>query len=360
MNNRTPENEILLALAHVEELSLKKKSNLLLAMPNPLDWVSNAKRRDLFALLGDENATSFLSKLSLIDDIIKKMQAAEIGWITYLDEQYSDRLREIDAFPPVLFVKGNAELLNSDCITVVGTRTPTRYGAKICDSFVRDFVRAGLTVVSGFARGVDGIAHKVCVDSEAPTIAVFACGLDVCYPAEHKGLMEGILSTGGLIVSEYSLGTKPLQYHFPERNRIVSGLSIGVFLPEATIKSGSLITARLAIEQGKEIFVVPGNINSPESEGCNALLQEIPHAFTIASEYVLDTLGIKICAKEKSVVELSIAETLVTEALHDKELHFEELLDATGMAVNELSTLLMNLELNGIIEQTSGNYYSLA
>jgi DNA processing protein len=288
------------------------------------------------------------------------MERKEVGFVTFYDETYPSALRETYDFPLVLFTKGNTSLLNSDCIAVVGTRTPTRYGQKVCDSFTRDFARAGLTVVSGFARGVDSIAHKACVDTDSPTVAVFASGLDVCYPAEHKGLYESILNSGGLIVSEYPLGTKPLQYHFPERNRIISGLSRGVFLPEATLKSGSLITARLAIEQGKELFVVPGNINSPESEGTNKLLQEMPHALVIESEDVLSRLNVKAVSVDAEVVELNIIETLVVDALHDKELHFEELLEVTALSAGELSTLLMNLEINGIIEHTGGNFYSLS
>ena len=288
------------------------------------------------------------------------MERNEVSWITFYDEEYPEQLREIYDFPLVLFAKGNTSLLNSDCIAVVGTRTPTRYGQKVADSFTRDFARAGLTIVSGFARGVDSIAHKACVVTESPTIAVFACGLDTCYPAEHKGLYDSILIAGGLIVTEYPLGTKPLQYHFPERNRIISGLSRGVFLPEATLKSGSLITARLSIEQGKELFIVPGNINSPESEGTNKLLQEMPHALVISTEDVLSRLGVRAVSVETEVVELNICETLVVEALHDRELHFEELLELTSLSAGELSTMLMNLEINGIIEHTGGNYYSLA
>lgn len=357
---KTTERKIILALALVEELSLKKKRELLAFLPNPLDWTKESNEDKVANILGDKHKNEFLTKLSLVEDSIDEMERKEVGFVTFYDETYPSALRETYDFPLVLFTKGNTSLLNSDCIAVVGTRTPTRYGQKVCDSFTRDFARAGLTVVSGFARGVDSIAHKACVDTDSPTIAVFASGIDVCYPAEHKGLYESILNSGGLIISEYPLGTKPLQYHFPERNRIISGLSRGVFLPEATLKSGSLITARLAIEQGKELFVVPGNINSPESEGTNKLLQEMPHALVIESEDVLSRLNVKAVSVDAEVVELNIIETLVVDALHDKELHFEELLEVTALSAGELSTLLMNLEINGIIEHTGGNFYSLS
>lgn len=358
--NTTKENKIVLALALVEELSIKKKRDLLSVLPNPIDWTKESSFHVVESILGHKHANEFLTKLSSVDDSIEEMDKRQVSFVTFYDETYPEILRETYDFPLVLFTKGNTSLLNSDCIAVVGTRTPTRYGQKVCDSFTRDFARAGLTVVSGFARGVDSIAHKACVMTDSPTIAVFACGLDVCYPAEHKGLLESILSSGGLLVSEYPLGTKPLQYHFPERNRIISGLSRGVFLPEATLKSGSLITARLAVEQGKELFIVPGNINSPESEGTNKLLQEMPHALVIDSEDVLSRLNVKAVSVDAEVVELNISETLVVDALHDKELHFEELLEITALSAGELSTLLMNLEINGIIEHTGGNFYCLA
>ena len=360
MNKRTAETKIIVALSLVEELSLKKKKAILSALPNPSDWIAERNATTVEKILGDKHKTEFLQKYANIDTYFDEMDKNEVSWITFYDEEYPADLREIYDFPLVLFAKGNTSLLNSDCIAVVGTRTPTRYGQKVCDSFTRDFARAGMTVVSGFARGVDSIAHKACVDTDSPTIAVFACGLDTCYPAEHKGLYESILNAGGLIVTEYPLGTKPLQYHFPERNRIISGLARGVFLPEATLKSGSLITARMSIEQGKELFIVPGNINSPESEGTNKLLQEMPHSLVISSEDVLSRLGVRAVSVDTEVVELNICETLVVEALHDKELHFEELLEITSLGAGELSTLLMNLEINGIIEQTGGNYYSLS
>lgn len=360
MNGRSSAHKALVALQSVEELSLKKKRELLIALPNPDEWTCKDNSDLLLSALGDRYKTEFLSKILSVDEIMDKMSLAGVNWVSMIDNEYPDALREIYDVPPVLFCKGNVALLKSKCIGVVGTRTPTRYGQKVCDSFSREFARSGLTIVSGFARGVDSIAHKAAVESDAPTIAVFACGLDTCYPSEHRGLYDAIIGHNGLIVSEYPLGVKPLQYHFPERNRIISGLSEGVFLPEATLKSGSLITARLAIEQGKELFVVPGNINSPESEGTNKLLQEMPHSLVLEAEDVFSRLGVKQVKRETEVVELNMAETMIVDALHDKELHFEELLEISGLAAGELNTILMSLELNGIIEETGGNHYALA
>ncbi|MBR4800154.1 MAG: DNA-processing protein DprA [Clostridia bacterium] len=357
---RTFEDKILLALACVKELCLKKKTSLLECVDDVNELVSAAARETVFKLLGDEAATEFFENLAKIDDIQKELDAHEIEYVTYLDDDYPEKLFEIYDRPQVLFLKGNKRALKEDAIAVVGTRKPTRYGVKIADAFAREFAQAGLVVVSGFARGIDATAHKACVSNGLKTIAVFACGLDVCYPAEHRGLLDGILQNDGLLVSEYPLGSKPLQYHFPERNRIISGLARAVFLPEAAKNSGSLITMRLAIEQGREIFVTPGNIFEDEAAGSNELLKEMPHALTFSPDDVLDALRVNREVREKEAVELSIAETQIVDALHDNELHFEELLEITGLTVAELTNTLINLELNGIVEQTSGNYYILA
>ncbi len=350
----------LLALQSVEELGYRKKATLLKAVndaPAALEFNRDAATK----ILGGEKAKEFYKKLDEIDNIVNDMRKQDIHWLTYIDADYPQLLFNIPDPPHVLFVKGNVDALKSDCIAVVGSRRASRYGEKVADEFSREFARAGLTVVSGFARGIDGIAHKACVSSGMPTIAVFASGLDVVYPAEHRGLMDGILMSGGAIVSEYPLGTKPLQYHFPERNRIISGLSKGVFLAQAANKSGSLITMRIANDdQNRSIFVVPGNIYAAENEGGNELLRECPHALVISPQDVLDAIGIKRNVFRKEVVEISLAESQILEALRDGEKHFEELLAETELGVSELTSMLFNLSMNGLIQDTGGNYYSLS
>ena len=357
---RTFEDHILLALACVQELALKKKTSLLEMVADVHELVSPEAKETVFKVLGDEAATEFFANISKIDSIEKDLEAHGVDYITFLDEGYPANLFEIYDKPQVLFLKGNKECLNLDSIAVVGTRKPTRYGFKIADEFAREFADAGLVVVSGFARGIDATAHKACVATGNKTIAVFACGLDVVYPAEHKGLYDSILQNDGLLVSEYPLGAKPLQYHFPERNRLISGLARAVFLPEAAKNSGSLITMRLAIEQGKEIFITPGNIFMEEAAGSNELLKEMPHAMVFSADEVLDAMRVNREVRVKEEVELDFAETQIVDALHDNELHFEELLEITGLNVAELTNTLINLELNGIVQQTTGNYYILA
>lgn len=346
------------ALQCVEELSYKKKRDLLELVGDPSEII--LEKAEVKRVLGDANAAEFFKNMEKIDGILDDLAKREIHWLSYLDGDYPDALRGIEDRPYMLFVKGDCRALKNECIAIVGSRRATRYGIKVAEEFAREFSRAGVSVVSGFARGVDGTAHKACVASGKPTVAVFACGLDVCYPSEHRGLIDGVLMNGGAIVSEYPLGTKPLQYHFPERNRIISGLSKGVLLAEAAKRSGSLITMRFAIEQGRDIFVVPGNIFAAESEGANELLREMPHAIAIKPEDVLDALHIKRESVEKKAVELSLVENQIIDALHDGELHFEDLLSLTQLSVSELTTALFNLELNGLLQNTGGNYYALS
>ncbi len=348
----------LIALQYVEEMSYKKKATLIDSVEDIESIPQN--RKTVYDILGDDHATQFYRNLDRIDDIIAQMNAHQVHWITYLDEEYPDSLRDIYDPPFVLFFKGSIDAIRSNGIAVVGTRRPTRYGAKVAHEFSNEFAKAGLCIISGLARGVDSIAHKACVDNSSPTVAVMACGLDICYPAEHKGLVDAILENGGAIVSEYSIGTKPLQYHFPERNRIVSGLSRAVFLAQAAEKSGSLITARLAIEQGRDVFVVPANIYDEESVGNNQLLREIPHALAIKPEDMLDALHISREVVKEKEIELSFVENAILNALHDGEKHFEDLLEETSLSVSELTGILFDLELNGLIEKLSGNYYALA
>jgi DNA processing protein len=349
----------LITLALCEELGNRKKTQLLEAVQSPSDLFLSKHRAATERMLGQKHSAEFSEKQEEAEAHVEFLKKKGVHWLSAQDEEYPQRLREIDDAPVLLFAKGDLSLLNRDGIAVVGTRRPTRYGAKVAESFSRDFANAGLVIISGFARGIDAIAHKSAIEAKAPTIAVLACGLDVCYPAENRGLYDAIIQGGGLLMSEYAIGTKPLQYHFPERNRLISGLSKAVFLPEAAKASGSLITARLAVEQGRDLFVVPGNIFSEESAGCNQLLREVPSACTLSSEDILDSLRVKRKSKEENIVELNMREVQIAQYLHDEEKHFEEILEHTGLKVDELIDTLIDMELKGVLEQTGGNYYSL-
>ena len=360
MNGRDADSAALVALQRVEKITPRRRELLLGQFTLPSGLLAEENKGKVTAALG-ECAADFYRFAEESESYAEELAKKDIGWVTALDDEYPDLLREAENAPPVLFYKGNLSLLGTFSLAIVGTRRPTRYGAKIADEFAREFARAGITVVSGFARGIDSCAHRACVSSGAPTVAVFGCGVDVCYPAENRELYDSVLSCGGLFVSEYAPGTRPAPYRFPERNRIISGLCRGVLLPEAAEKSGSLITANTAVEQGRDLFIVPGNIYSPESRGTNALLRTMPHALTLSPEDVFAFYHFESHSDggDKEVVQFDMTETLVLDSLHDGEKHFEELLADTGLSAAELSTVLVNLELAGALSETGGNHYAL-
>jgi len=359
MNGRDADTKVLIALQRTEKLTPRRRELLLGESPLPSGLLVAEMKSKLSAALG-ESVNDFYRYLDESEKFMEDLSRKGIGWVTRADDEYPALLRETEGCPSALFVKGNVAAMDTFSLAIVGTRRPTRYGAKLADEFARAFANAGITVVSGFARGVDSVAHRAAVECGAPTVAVLGCGVDVCYPAENRELYSSVLATGGLFVSEYAPGTPPLPYHFPERNRIISGLSRGVLLTEAAEKSGSLITANTAVEQGRDLFVVPGNVYSPESRGTNELLRSMPHALTLSPEDVFAHYRIRPEGeKEEEQVQFDITETLVLDSLHDGEKHFEELLADTGLGAAELSTVLVNLELAGALVDTGGNHYAL-
>ena len=198
----------------------------------------------------------------------------KIELITYYDKEYPQKLKEIYDPPVALYIKGNKEILNDNGFAIVGCRNCSKYGEEIAKKFGYNIANKNLTVISGMAKGIDTYSHLGAIYAKGKTIAVVGCGLDQVYPLENKYLFQKIIETGGAIVSEYIVGTKPVAKNFPARNRIISGLSNGVIVVEAKEKSGTLITVDFALEQGKDIYAVPGNVNSENSTGTNELLKQ--------------------------------------------------------------------------------------
>lgn len=227
-----------------------------------------------------------------IEEILKKeyrthlykyeeyMEKNEIKMITLLDKEYPDRLKEIYDKPIVLFAKGNTNLLKEKCVAIVGARECSDYGKKVTENVSYNLAKENICIVSGLANGIDGISHKSAINAGGKTIAVIGCGLDYIYPYKNKEIYERIINTNSLIVTEYIIGTKPEKLNFPARNRIISALSEAIIVIEAKEKSGALITAEFGIEQGKEIFAVPGNINSNNSKGTNNLIKDGANVLT--------------------------------------------------------------------------------
>lgn len=288
------------------------------------------------------------------------LEQPEHGLITCLDEDYPNLLREAGG-PLLLHLWGNGGLLNLPQVAVVGSRKPTAAGRKTTDWFCRVLAGGGFTITSGLALGVDGVAHEAALAAEGYTLAVLGCGLDQVYPAAHRSLAQRIVAAGGLVVSEFALPVRPEPGHFPRRNRIISGLSLGTLVVEAALKSGSLITARYALEQNREVFAVPGSIFSPVSEGCHWLIREgatlVCHPEQLAS-HLTDSLP--LLAPSVPQVSVNLPEDPqqrdLLALLGHERVDFEALLEASGLSVAQLHRLLAALELEGSIVSSEMGY----
>jgi len=295
---------------------------------------------------------------------LERAVGSGIQIITRAQEAYPELLRNIDDPPILLYVKGNAALLQSACIGVVGARAASVYGQRIAEDLSKRLCQRGLTVVSGLALGIDTAAHKGALQASGATLAVLGCGLDVIYPSQNRNLYEEIACCGAL-VSEYRLGALPEAFRFPARNRIISGLSLGVVVVEAARRSGSLITAGYALEQGREVFAIPGRIDSSKSEGTHRLLQEGAKLVHTVDD-IVEEISFPAAAQHAS--SLACQPGCDNVALTEEESGLFALLDVypqtideitrqSGMTVQKVSELLLMLELKGLVESLAGNQY---
>jgi DNA processing protein len=287
-----------------------------------------------------------------------KLQKSCIKIITIFDENYPALLREIHGAPMIIYYKGviDEEVLGR-CFGVVGTRKPTSYGRVVTEKLTRELVEAGLTIVSGLARGVDTIAHTVTVESRGKTLAVLGGGLNQIFPSENLRLAEKICDGFGAILTEFPPSYPHLAGNFPARNRIIAGLSKGVLVTEAAEDSGSLITARLAIEQGREVFAVPGPITSSMSEGTSVLLKDGAKLVSSVKD-ILEELGMKSASIVKIAdLNLTAAEKGILELIKDESRHVDEIARELKKKVSDVSSVLLKLEILGIVKNLgAGNY----
>ena len=283
-----------------------------------------------------------------------------ISAVTYVSNGYPEKLKVIQDPPLVIYTKGDKSLLNKKSISIVGTRTPSEYGKIVCEKFTKELVSAGLVTISGLAFGIDTIVAQTTLETGGKTIAVLGGGLDSIYPASNTNLAKKVVENG-LLVSEYRIGIKPQSYHFVNRNRIVSALSLGTLIIEAGKKSGTMTTARFAIEQSRELFVVPANITSVASFGSNKLIEELPETFTISPERVLKVLGISKNKEEneQKIKQITEQEKLILQVLYEGELDFDNLQMKTNIEPKSLISLLTMMEISGLIKKLPGNFYSL-
>lgn len=271
--------------------------------------------------------------------------------LTLADADYPQALLNISDPPPVLYVKGRRDLLNNPALAVVGSRNASPQGIRNADAFSKSLSDAGLCIVSGMAHGIDAAAHLGGLQGIGSSIAVVGTGLDKVYPAANRELAHR-LAQDGTIVSEFPLGTPPLPANFPRRNRIISGLSLGCLVVEASVQSGSLITARMALEQGRDVFAIPGSIHSPQSRGCHALIKQGAKLVESAQD-VLEEIGYRISAVAQKIE----SEHPLFAHLGFDPLDAESLANRSGLTIGELSAILLQLELDGRIASLPGGLY---
>lgn len=309
------------------------------------------------------------------DQEIEGLAKTGAGFVTYADEAYPERLREIFDPPVLLWIRGNANLLAQPSIAVVGTRHPTPYGTGMAEMLSRDLANRGLIILSGMARGVDTAAHRGAMAAKRPTIAIWGTGVDVVYPKENKSLAEQIIAGGGAILSEYPLGTYPAPQNFPKRNRILSGMSVGVLVIEAAEYSGTRVTARCALEQNRDVFAVPGNVTTKNAWGPNTLIKQ-GAKLTATWEDVWEDLPtpvrVQLTAQDNGESNPGAAASLFHEEplppsearlmsvlRHDEALQLDEIMEKleSELSSSEIFTALFELELAGRVRQLPGKNY---
>lgn len=304
--------------------------------------------------------------LRQIDRQIQTVERLKIQIITLFDRSYPARLRTIPDPPPVLYVSGALSARDEIAVAIVGGRRATPSGCIVTEEIAKELAGGGVTIVSGLARGIDAAAHRGALDGKGRTIAVLGCGIDRTYPPEHQALRRSIESHGA-VISELPIGASPLSHHFPRRNRIISGLSLGVLVSEAAKDSGSLITAKLALEQGREVFAVPGPVKEGACRGSNGLIKEGAKLVERGQD-VLDEILPQIDARLRAGLfvggvlavpreSLGKEDTLVYEALSYEARSVDAVIESTGLNAAKVAASLLSLELTGRVRQLPGQHY---
>lgn len=335
-----------------------------------LSSIPGLSKKSAAAIVSFKDWDNILRQLDMLDKM-------GVNIITYLDEFYPPNLLNIYDRPAFLYVLGHLEKDDIN-LAIVGSRNASTYGRYTTDRISRELALRGITIVSGMARGIDSCAHRGALSAQGRTIAVLGSGLDVIYPPENKKMFTTI-SQNGAVVSEFPLGTQPLPYHFPSRNRIISGMSYGVVVVEAGEKSGSLITARLAMEQGREVFAIPGTIDSASSRGTNSLIKQGAKLIENIDDILEDILPqlerssaqttsrkqeiVPNCVSqpdaERNTVSLSPVDETILHLLSQEKMHADDIITAAGLAPAEVLSTLITLELKGIVTQYAGKLFSL-
>lgn len=332
---------------------------LLAAFGSP-EGVLNASRSELARHVADSVAAAIREGAAEgdVDAALAWLEQPGNHVVTLADAAYPQLLLQMPDPPLLLYVKGRVELLSRPSLAIVGSRHATAQGLANAESFARAIADAGLTIVSGLALGVDAAAHRGGLAGAASTLAFLGTGIDLVYPARNRKLAHALAERGAL-VSEFPLGTKPLAGHFPRRNRLISGLSLGCLVIEAAAESGSLITARLAAEQGKDVFAIPGSIHSPLAKGCHALIKQgaklVESAADVLEELRLPPLSVTAGGDASASSDARI--DAVLNALGHDPCGMDALVTRSGLSAADLASLLTQLELEGRVEALAGGLY---
>lgn len=295
-----------------------------------------------------------------LDKSVDILEKNNIRLIPFTDKDYPANLLQIIDPPAVIFVRGEIKESDKFSVAIVGSRRASIYGKSMAEKIAKDLTNRGLAVVSGGARGIDAAAHKGALNTSGRTVAVLGCGIDVCYPSEHKELYNRIAENGA-VISEFPPGTSPEGWRFPARNRIISGISLGLLVVQAPTDSGALITARYAQEQGREIFVLPGNVDDIRNQGCHALIRD-GATLVESAEHILEDLGIHTedVPKPQLTFEfesLTDEERKLVEILSLQPKHVDQIIQETKIPAPQATGTLTMLEMKGIVKRVPGNAY---
>jgi len=357
---------LILAHAYVRAAELAA----LIARFGDLDTIVAAPQHDLkdAGLSAEKCAAIAAPDDAKLDEALEWQEHESHHLVVHGQDNYPELLTQVPGQPLLLYVNGNVDSLHLPALAIVGSRNPTHGGLRNSVEFARYLARQGFAIVSGLAEGIDTAAHRGALDVSGKTVAVLGHGIDRVYPAANRSLAHAIAQSGAL-VSEYPLGARPERWHFPERNRLISGLSLGTLVIEAARRSGSLITARLAAEQGREVFALPGSIHNPLARGCHALIRQgaklVEAAGDITNELAPLTGHMLQNTMTPERPDSSLADTdqdydeLRAILSHDP-ITIDELEGQSGLTIDQLSSMLLILELHGEVESLSGGRYALS
>ncbi|MFC1726306.1 DNA-processing protein DprA [candidate division KSB1 bacterium] len=328
--------------------AFKTPENILKARVDEISMVPGFDKKIAELIVKNRNKKFVENQLKILNLIGAKI-------ISLWDKEYPENLKNIFDPPILLFVRGEFKENDKFSISIVGSRSPSIYGKLDAEKISAELTKEGLTIVSGFARGIDSAAHKSVLDSGGRTIAVLGCGVNIIYPPEQRRLFFRIIDNGA-VISEYPFDTPPDPYNFPRRNRIISGLSLGTLVVEAGEKSGALITANQALEQNREVYAMPRNISFPTSKGTNELIKSGAKLVQSGSD-ILEEIAPHIKKKnieEKVLPALTDDEKKVYGILSEEPIHVDKISELAGKKTSEIPMILLNLELKGIIKQVPG------